>query len=151
MNSINVILIFLVIIILNVFFLLKKSSGNYLKAPIIFWAIIFLIFSIVILVQKIHLNNLDNQYQKETHNENYCSLEKWGEIKKYRHESLKTNLVFFHFLGLQTLFTFIWQIRGYRNTEKKIYNWSTGIFALLFSLYLILALMIELIPKGRIF
>jgi hypothetical protein len=141
-----------IVMAVNLLFLLTKSDKKYWRLPILFWGLLLASIFVFLLIRNMHINNLDNQYLESAVGKKHGNLDIWKEIKEYRRISIKLGMSLFHFLGLQSLAIFIWQIIGQRKTKKETpYRRIAITFGLLTMLYLILQFLVTIIPSGPFF
>ncbi len=141
-----------VIVVINLLIFLTKSDNKFWKTPILIWGLILSIIFIITPIQNRKVNSLDSQYWESVEGKSYGDREVWEELKNSQKQSVKVRMTLLHFLGIQTIMTFILQIIGYKKTEKKkLYQWTSIIFGLLTVLYLIFQVMVEIVPTGPFF
>lgn len=141
-----------IIVLINSIIFLKKSENRFWKTPILIWGLFLVLISIVVPVQNRQISNLDKEYWESAEGKNYGDIEIWKDLKKSRKLTVKTRLTLIHFLGFQTIATFLFQIIGYRKTnKKKTYQLTSTVFGLLSLTYLIFQFMVEIVPTGPFF
>lgn len=141
-----------IVVAINLLILLANSDNRFWKTPILIWGLILSTFFVATNIQNTQVEHLDNQYWKSAEGKSYGDTEIWRELKESRKQEVKLRMTLLHFLGLQTIATFILQIFGYRKTEKKkLYGWTTIIFGTLTILYLIFQTLVEIVPTGPFF
>tara|TARA_Y100000815_G_C13063286_1_gene395209 strand:+ start:61 stop:525 length:465 start_codon:yes stop_codon:yes gene_type:complete len=141
-----------IIVLINSIIFLTKSESRFWKIPILVWGLFLVIISIAVPVQNRQINNLDKEYWESTEGKSYGDREIWKDLKNSRKLTVKIRLTLIHFLGFQTIATFLFQIIGYRKTnKKKTYQWTSTVFGLLSLTYLIFQFMVEIVPTEPFF
>jgi len=139
-------MIFILILILNIFFLFFiKSQKKYWQIPILIWSVLILTFIGWRTYSDTNYQKLENSYWEKTSN---IEFNKLNEIKD---SIITNNMLFVNIIGFQTFITFVFQNIGfYKTDEKKTYKWTAIIFAILTLTSTILLILIGIVPSSGI-
>lgn len=149
---IDIWIVFVVIVLINSFIFFIKSENRFWKIPIAFFGIFLATMAIVIPIQNRQVRSLDNAYWESAEGKSSGDTEKWEELRKSRKLNVKIRMSLLHFIGLQTIVTFVLQLIGHSKTnKKKTYKWTASVFGLLSLIYLLFQLVIEIVPTGPFF
>jgi hypothetical protein len=139
-------MIFILILILNIFFLFFiKSQKKYWQIPILIWSVLILTFIGWRTYSDTNYQKSENSYWEKTSN---IEFNKLNEIKD---SIITNNMLFVNIIGFQTFITFVFQNIGfYKTDEKKTYKWTAIIFAILTLTSTILLILIGIVPSSGI-
>ena len=141
-----------ILVIINLFFLLPKKDYKFLVYPGGLWIFSILAMFVIAPIHNNKVKELDKAYSESSEGKNYGDREIWGELKSLQEENVKIKITLLYFAGIQTIMTFIFQIIGFKLTQKrKMYKWTAHIFGILAVLYVLIQILVEIIPLGPFF
>lgn len=138
-----------IVVILNLLILAFKSENRYWRTPIAIWGIFTISMIAGIMIHNHQVQRLEKAYWTSAEGKTSGDYELWKELEKSRKESVKLEATLIHFVTIQTIMTFILQILGFRQTDKKrLYGSTATIFGLLTITVLYLEAIRNIVPYG---
>ena len=149
----------IIILTFNVLFLISiRIDKKYWLVPIPLWCLLVSAFFTWRNINDAKILQLDGTYWKSAEDNKMKDSTNWrGDEIILKNLDLKKayvkkhNSTFLNSIFLQTIFTFIAQLIGYKKTSlKKTYKWTSIVFGILFVLNLWLTLLMAIVPTGPI-
>ena len=106
----------------------SKTNNRYWQVAIPLWALLFILFISVKGYNTININKKEHAYQEKN---KVVNREKLYALENSKDKATQINLSLLSILMVQTVITFVLQIKGRRETGTVFYKRSVGIFAVL--------------------
>jgi hypothetical protein len=86
-------------------------------------------------------------YWKSTGTKSYGDHSEWTKLEKMKMAGRQINATFIDLITLQAFLAFTLQVIGRRNTNTRIYNWTSWATGVLFFIILWFRLMMSIVPS----
>lgn len=149
---------YIVVLLVNVILLfVYKSERRFWVLPISLWVLIVLSF----VFWRLYMERKNTEFEKKYRNSAAQNLQKdttqsssgdfriWNEWSEMKEIFKENNSVFLNTILLQTFFTYLAQVVGYKfTTSKRIYKWTKTLFGILFLICFWFAIMLAIVPSA---